>query len=136
MNADIWRPEAPASEKSLKRLAEQVSFPLPEAYLSQLRSSNGGEGDLAIDPGWISLWRAEDVISLNSGYCVPEFVPGLWGFGSNGGGELLAFDLRGAEPYPIVRVPFIPMELSEAVRISDSFEDFRRHVGRSAKEPT
>jgi hypothetical protein len=99
MDSNIWRPEAPASEESLKRLAEQAGFHVPDSYLSQLRYSNGGEGDLAVDPGWISLWRAEDVISQNSAYEVPELVPGLWGFGSNGGGELLAFDLRGGEPY-------------------------------------
>jgi len=135
MNAYIWWPEAPASEESLKQLAEQAGFRLTGSHLSQLRYSNGGEGDLSVDPGWISLWRAEDVISLNSAHGVPEFLPGLWGFGSNGGGELLTFDLGGGEPSPIVMVPFIPMELSEAVRIADSFDDFCRHIGRSAREP-
>jgi len=132
MTTDIWRPENPASEESLKLLKDQAGFALPESYLAQLRSSNGGEGDLSVEPGWISLWRAEEVLSMNTDYRVGEFAHGLWGFGSNGGGELLALDLRGGEPYPVVMVPFIGMALSEAQQISDCFDDFRRYIGRAA----
>jgi len=69
---------------------------------------------------------------MNSAYGVGEFAHGLWGFGSNGGGELLALDVRGGEPYPVVMVPFIEMALSEAQQISDCFDEFRDYIGRSA----
>jgi hypothetical protein len=81
---------------------------LPASYFEQLAVSNGGEGDLGVQPGWISFWPAEKVVSWNARYRVPEFLPGFFGFAS-GGGELLAFDVRRQEPFPIVMVPFIPM---------------------------
>lgn len=104
-------------------------MPLPSAYLTMLGESNGGEGDLGVDPGWIVLWPAEDVLSNHANYCVAEALPGFLGFASNGGGELLAFDLRGGEPYPIVMIPFLPMEAAEAVQIASSFEELRELMG-------
>lgn len=111
-------------------------MPLPSAYLAMLEESNGGEGDLGVDPGWITLWPAEDVLSNNASYCVAEALPGFLGFASNGGGELLAFDLRGGEPYPIVMIPFIPMEAAEAVQIASSFEELRQLLGKENPRAT
>lgn len=125
----IWRPALPASETALAKLRAGASFRLPDAYLEQLATSNGGEGDLAVEPRWIVFWPADDVLSLNAQYSVPELLPGFFGFGTNGGGELLAFDLRGPEPHPIAMVPFIPLDAEHAVQIAASFNDLRRLVG-------
>lgn len=129
MTGGIWQPAPPASAAALARLRMECGIPLPSGYLAMLEESNGGEGDLSIDPGWIALWCAEDVISNNTGYRVAEYLPGFLGFGSNGGGELLAFDVRRGEPYPIVMVPFIPMAAEDAVQIAHSFEELRKHIG-------
>jgi hypothetical protein len=107
---------------------------LPQSYLAQLASSNGGEGSLGVEPGWISLWPAETVIAMNSRYSITDFLPGFFGFGSNGGGELFAFDARGAEPYPIVMVPFITMDPDDAVAIAHSFEELRTLIGKPYPE--
>jgi hypothetical protein len=115
----------------LLALREQASVKLPATYLEQLAVSNGGEGDLGVDPGWISFWPAEEVVKLNDRYCVPADLPGFFGFASNGGGELLAFDTRGGEPFPIVTVPFIPMDPREAVKIAGSFDEMRDVIGRA-----
>ena len=135
MNAGIWRPALPAGEAALTALREQAPAPLPAAYFTQLAVSNGCEGDLGVEPGWIAMWPCEEVMSSNAGYSVPEFLPGFFGFGSNGGGELLAFDLRGEEPYPIVMVPFIGMDPKEAVRIARSFDELRALIGGSTAPP-
>jgi hypothetical protein len=100
-----------------------------------LAESNGGEGDLGVAPGWIAFWSAEDVLSHNAGYLVAETLPGFFGFGSSGGGELLAFDVRRGEPYAIVMVPFIPMQAKYAVQVAGSFEELRKHIGRDYCEP-
>jgi hypothetical protein len=94
-----------------------------------LRESDGGEGDLAVEPGWVVFWPAAEVVTANREYHIAEFVPGLYGFGSNGGGELLAFDCRAQPPYPIVMVPFIPMDWREARQVSSSFDEFRGRIG-------
>ncbi len=114
----------------MAQLRQQAPVPLSSAYFSQLAASNGGEGDLGVEPGWIALWPAEEVLSLNAAYELTKLLPGFFGFGSNGGGELLAFDLRSGEPYPIVTVPFIPMDLQEAVTIASSFEELRNLIGK------
>ena len=128
----IWTPGPGATQDAIDALRRAAPIELPSAYLEQLRRSNGGEGDLAVEPGWIVFWPAEEVIENNQGYEVEQWVPGLFGFGSNGGGELLAFDTREGQPFPIVMVPFIPMELEEAVVIAKDFAELLRHLGRSA----
>ena len=130
MTDGIWRPAPPAEKAALARLQEQAGVRLPIGYLDQLATSNGGEGDLAVEPRWISIWPAEEVVALNAGYRLAEFLPGFFGFGSNGGGELLALDTRGPEPFPVVMVPFIPMEAQEAKQIARSFDELRPLIGK------
>ena len=130
MRDGIWRPESPAADNVLEVLREQVSVKLPAGYLAQLAASNGGEGDLGVEPGWICFWAAEAVVANNKGYAVAEFLPGFLGFASNGGGELLAFDVRGQEPFPIVVVPLIPMDVRVVVQIARSFDEFSDLIGK------
>lgn len=44
------------------------------------------------------------------------------------------FDVRAQEPYPIVMVPFIPLEAREAVQIAGSFHELRDFIGRFFQE--
>ena len=134
MRGGIWRPAPHAEPKALAALRDGAGVPLPASYLDQLAASNGGEGELGVDPGWIRFWPAEEVIPSNAGYRVPEFLPGFIGFGSNGGGELLAHDVRGDEPFPIVMVPFIPLDAREAVQIARSFDDLRPLIGKRPED--
>jgi hypothetical protein len=75
------------------------------------------------------LWPAEEVVDYNQGYEVEMNIPGFFGFGSNGGGELFAFDTRQGKPWPVVMVPFIPMIADEAIVIADDFAEFVRAIG-------
>ena len=126
----IWQPEPPATEAALNALCAQAPVTLPIEYIAQLAESNGGEGELGVEPGWIVVWPVEEIVALNEGYQVAEMLPGFWGFGSSGGGELLAFDARNGAPYPVVMVPFIPMNAKHAVQIAASFMEFRQFIGR------
>lgn len=103
---------------------------LPAAYLDFLRSAGGGEGDLGVEPGWIQFWPVEQVVDLNRSYEVELNLPGFFGFGSSGGGELFAFDMRVDGEPQVVMVPFIPMAASEARTVAPSFEELRQHFGR------
>lgn len=125
----IWRDAPPASTEAIAALVAQAPIELPSSYLELLLVSNGGEGDLSVNPDWFSLWPAQDVMQHNESYQIAEYLPGFFGFGSNGGGELLAFDARHSKPWPIVMIPFIPMEVTEAVQISTGFDEFIFYIG-------
>lgn len=43
--------------------------------------------------------------------------------------ELLAFDARGSQPWPVVMVPFLPMETDEVVQIAGDFDEFTKAIG-------
>ncbi len=122
--------DPPASPAALRRLSAAAPAELPEEYFALLRFSNGGEGALTVEPGWFQLWPAEQVPELNRGYKLAEFLPGFFGFGSNGGGELLAIDLRDRPPYRVVMVPFISMCENQAVTIAESFAKFVSALGK------
>jgi hypothetical protein len=125
-----------ADQEAVAALRKRAGVVLPASYLDQLAVSNGGEGDLSVEPGWICFWPAEEVITSNEGYHIPQRLPGFFGFASNGGGELLAFDIRGSEPFPVVMVPFIPMDAREAVQIACSFDELQLSIGKGSAMPS
>jgi hypothetical protein len=64
------------------------------------------------------------VIDYNDGYQVQEWVPGLIGFGDDGGSSFVAMDTRPGLPYPVVSVPFVPMEFTSIELLAKSFVEF------------
>jgi hypothetical protein len=94
-----WLYEEPVSAEALRDL-QAVDERLPVAYLDLLRQGNGGEVGLRVNPFMLCLDSAEDAISSwRSGTYTAE---GVFVFGSNGGGALLAFDLRSPGNLPVV----------------------------------
>jgi hypothetical protein len=93
-----FRKNSPASERSIHAFKVIAKHELPEAYLKFLLQSNGGEGFIG-HSSYIILWAIEDLIKMNESYQVDEYAPGLFLFGSDGGGEAYAFDIRsGSRP--------------------------------------
>lgn len=129
----VWKRKPPAENTVIQKLIAASKKRLPDDYITLLHYSNGGEGDMGIEPGWFQIWPAEKVIELNQIYKIEETLPGLFGFGSNGGGELLAFDMRGGEPWEVVMIPFIPMRQKEAILIADSFQKFVQSIGKALR---
>ncbi|MEP7340526.1 MAG: SMI1/KNR4 family protein [Acidobacteriota bacterium] len=128
-----WDRSQPAPETVIQSLLEQSGLELPDDYISFLRCSNGGEGELGIQPWWFRVWTAEEVLEANRGYEVQTNIPGFFGFGSSGGGELLAFDARAPKRWPVFMIPFIVMDEKDAVRIADDFSSFVMEMGRSTE---
>jgi hypothetical protein len=96
----------------------------------------GGEGELAVEPGWIQLWRPGDIVTFNQLYEVQHNLPGFFGLGSSGGGELFAFDLRDhRRSAPVVIVPFIPMDAAHARPVADSFDALLAMLPPEAARP-
>ncbi len=96
---------------------------LPEGFVAYLARGGRREGSVSSLPfGWFRLWPLAEVYYLNAEYQVSDHAPGLLGFGSDGGGEMLAFD----EQNRVVMVPFIGMDLKQARVIAPSWEAFER----------
>jgi hypothetical protein len=93
---------------------------LPTEYVNYFENDGLTEGGLTVEPGWFQLWEPDEIEILNQNYQVKEFAPGFLGFGSSGGGELLAFNAEGK----IVMIPFIGMSPSEAITVAISWSDF------------
>jgi|ERR1044071_1191580 hypothetical protein len=93
---------------------------LPDEYLEFLRISNGAEG--FIGKKYVMFWPLEELLELNKSYEVDKHAPGLFLFGSSGGGEAYAFDTRFS--MSIVQVPFVGMDLREAWHVAQTFHEF------------
>ncbi|SRR5258706_9100575 len=119
-----------ASFDSIEKLRSLADIELPTEYYELLAFSNGGEGSLSVKPGWFVLDTAEETASNKSNRTFEEFFPDFFVFGGNGGGELIAFDLRGAKPWPIVMIDMTNIDLNESVvRIADNFSVFLETLG-------
>ena len=94
---------------------------LPGQYRAFMMKHDGGEG--FIGKQYLILWRTCEIVEFNIEYEVSIYAPGLLLFGSSGGGEAFAFDLRDAS-LVIVMVPFIGMCLNDAIPLAKSFDEF------------
>jgi hypothetical protein len=125
-----WSFHSPAPSRALEELRGVAGSDLPNEYYNLLAFSNGGEGPLSIEPGYFALDTAEDAASNKRQRTFEEFFPGFFVFGGNGGGELIAFDLRDAKPWPIVMIDMTNIDLDESVvKIADNFPVFLEAVG-------
>jgi hypothetical protein len=76
------------------------------------------------------LWSAEEIVELNRAYEVEDSVPGFFGFGTDGGGELFAFRLKASQPWQVYMIPFIPMEETAAVLVAEDFTQLTKAFGQ------
>ena len=112
----------------VQRLEMEAGLKLAIEYKEFLRQQNGGEG--FIGSAYVILWRVEDLLAMDESYQVHEYAPGLFLFGSDGGGEVFAFDTR-TEAKSIVSVPFIGMGLNEARPVASNFNEFLKVLFKS-----
>ena len=129
-----WSRKAPAPEEAIQALIRGTGLDFPEEYLTLLRYSNGGEGELAVDPLWFSIYPVEEVVELNRGYEIEVYLPGYFAFGSNKGGEALLFDTRKSKPWKVYYAPFIGMEEDQVLECAANFKEFVRAMGRPSPE--
>ena len=130
-----WHKTKGASSEAITVLKSAAPTELPESYYALLSFSNGGEGPLAVQPLWLCLYPAEEVVQIERDATFREFFAKLFVIGGNGGGEAVAFDLRGSEPYPIVAFDMTNINLLESVRqIAPSFDATLELIGRNPED--
>ena len=123
-----WTPEPPASKAQLQELWELAPLQLPAEYLELLRFCNGGDGDLDLPPLMFQLDSIADALFHNEMWRKDGQYTNFWFFGSNGGLESIAFDLRTGPPYAIVMMDTIAGDDS-AIRIADDIANFILKIG-------
>jgi SMI1 / KNR4 family (SUKH-1) len=109
-------------DKDISKFESENGLKLPAEYHDFLKVADGGEGFIGTG-AYVILWTLDELAGLNDAYEVEEYAPGLFLFGSNGGGEAFAFDRRIPE-LPIVKVPFVGMELKQVRTIALTFGGF------------
>jgi hypothetical protein len=123
-----------ASREALDTLRAAAGVELPAEYFDLLAFSNGGEGPMDVMPLNFCLDPAEDALKYKAARTREEYFPNFFIFGSSGGGDYVAFDLRrGAPPWPVVAIDMTNINLDESVqRIAPDFGSFLEHVGLEA----
>lgn len=115
-----WFRNEGASMAALQALADAVEVALPKEYLELLAFSNGGEGPLPAPFHNLCLDDAESAAEPGRVELFKSLFPGWFVFGGDGGDELHAFDLTGAQPWPVIRFDGIDPEGS----VEDGTESF------------
>ena len=109
-----------ASSEDIQAAVVALGQALPSDYLQFIGEHDGGEG--FIGDRYLILWRSGELATFNIEYEVEKYAPGIVLFGSDGGGEGYGFDTREAT-MPIVRIPFIGMDLRYATHVAENFND-------------
>ncbi len=107
-----------ASPEAINNVLREYPL-LPEDYLAALRHSNGVEGWIG-EHAYLMLYSIEELAGVNEAACADEFAPGMFIFGSDGGGMSYAFDLR-TEPVKTLEVPSEVLSWDEVWMAWDSF---------------
>ncbi|MBD8872231.1 SMI1/KNR4 family protein [Rhodanobacter sp. DHB23] len=117
---ESWLNNAEASSDALDALLLAVPA-LPQNYINLLARGNGGEVELAISPYNFCLDSAEAALNYwGSGTCTMQNV---FVFGGNGGGALLALDMRAPEPWPVIS--FDPIDPEGSIEnVATNFSSF------------
>lgn len=128
-NSD-WHKVEGASEEELEGLRLACRVDLPEEFFKLLEYSNGGEGPLPIPPYNFCLDPVSEIQRNLDEETFKEFSSGFLVFGGNGGGEIIAFDIRRENERPIVSLDLTNSNLDESrMLIAQDFSEFLNMVG-------
>lgn len=127
-----WYPAPAATTDRLVALRQAVPLELPGSYYRLLAFSNGGEGPLPVSPYNLCLDPSDMVTeAIRTSNHGQQDLDGFVVFGGSGGGELLAFDVRGQAPWRIVMIDMV----SGAQSVAPVAADFDEFLGLIGLEP-
>lgn len=105
-------------EHELTRAGNTLGIPWPDDYRSYMLETGGGEG--WVGGGYLALWPVEELVEIN-GPTVQEFEPELVGIGTDGAGELFAYDTSQGTPQ-LVMTPLVDLARSSWIAIGSFHE--------------
>jgi hypothetical protein len=102
----VGRPGADAG--ALERLRSMKPARVPDGYLELLAISDGGEGSLPVKPYNACIDDVTTMLANLGGEWHRDWLrQGFFVVGGNGGGELIAFDLRNPDAQPLVYIDMV-----------------------------
>ena len=110
---------SPATPSAIETAEKFFNLKLPTDYKEFLQYTNGLEGETT--DSYLVLWSAEELVELNQGYNVKEFVSNIILIGSDGAEDAFGFDTTNMT---IVKLPFVGMGHIVNEKVSDTFGDF------------
>jgi len=102
----------------------------PADYLAAVKEFGGREGFLG--DSYLRLYRLDELVALNVAYEVPEQLPEIILFGSNGTGNAFAFPLWKTG---VVQVPLVPISKGVGKQCSNSFTEFVAQLAETGEPP-
>ena len=96
-------------------------------YGDVLKWHNGIEGFVG-PTEYLMLWSVEQIPTLNAGYQVGDFAPGILLVGSDGGGNAYGIDKSTGK---FGSVPFVGMSRSGFKEMGATFEEFLANLAGS-----
>jgi hypothetical protein len=117
-----FRGRAPVGAAGIERFRVETGIDLPRDYIDFLRESDGGEGWIGPN-AYVMFYRLGELAELNKAYQFDEYSRGFFTFGSDGGGEAYAFDIR-TSAMPIVMFPFIGLDPDVVDVMAPTFTEF------------
>jgi len=126
LNAEVERlteklaKPGPIAQDALDASGQALGITWPDDYRSYMLEAGGGEG--WIGDGYLALWPANELVETNLAV-IKDFAPNLVGIGTNGGGELFAYDT--SKPNPVV-VMAPSVDLGSPIEVGSFRELLRR----------
>jgi hypothetical protein len=106
---------------------------LPPSYIAYIESHGGWEGDLGDELGYMVLWDRTTLQERYVAYEMDRYLSNRWfPIGSNGGGEMLCFDLPSGTDR-VFWVPYIGISDEEAMLRYASFAELAMAMRKSAE---
>lgn len=121
---------AAASPEAIQAAEQQLAVAFPDDYREWLLSTNGTEAWFG--EFFVMLYSLDNVVAVTRAAEAEDRLPGFVAIGSDGGGEMFAFDFRQSPP-SIVMVNIVCAGWHEGLLQASSFTDFMAQ--RSASKP-
>ena len=111
----------PEGQDAVSVAERELAVRLSEDYAGWLSANDGFKGDLG--GCFLSLCAPDELVRLDRGSAISEFMPELVLIGTDGGGEGIGIDMRG-QSRPVVLVGLGSLRWEEAIHEADSFHKF------------
>ncbi|TXI13344.1 MAG: SMI1/KNR4 family protein [Pedobacter sp.] len=116
-----WYKNSGAELQNISTVERDLDIIFPNDYKTFITWSNGGEGE--VGGNYISLWKIEDIITLNNDYQIQKYLSkDFLAIGTDGGGVCYGFNLR--DNFSFFKCPLGDLDINELSLITKSFKEF------------